>query len=117
MTNIGNNFPHCVVCKVKLINPQKYIFICPKCNHQYILDYEVKTTTTNNNDNSDNNNNTTTTITTSIYDEFSSLRRSNAILNQNITTLIDNIPTLIFVVEDLKKIIQKEKWKGGGAIK
>jgi hypothetical protein len=33
--------PLCVVCKICLDNPEKYVFNCPKCHRQYILDYEV----------------------------------------------------------------------------
>lgn len=34
-------YPICVLCKVKLDNPETYLFVCPTCNRQYILDYEV----------------------------------------------------------------------------
>lgn len=33
--------PQCVVCKIKLQNPEQYLFQCSNCHRKYILDYEV----------------------------------------------------------------------------
>jgi hypothetical protein len=34
-------YPQCVICKIKLDNPDYHIFKCSKCNRKYVLDYEV----------------------------------------------------------------------------
>lgn len=33
--------PQCVVCHIKLDNPEQYLFQCSNCHRKYILDYEV----------------------------------------------------------------------------
>ena len=33
--------PICVLCHIRLENPDTNLFICPNCKREYILDYEI----------------------------------------------------------------------------